>query len=471
MPRAMGWLEHYMHTVPNCNVIIASHVSGGLMDPAHFQRAVRATSERHPMLRSVINKESLSFVELDGFVPGPEHYEVVDSTDADEWKAIADKESNKDADMYGPQPLWKIILVRLASEGGGSNVLLVKFHHCIGDGSSGYIITHDVLRFCQHLEEHGDLGDIQPLPRLQSADQMSFPDGLGADDMPVVESLFEQFKKRRCEWSPSPGLSFDRKVGGAHNSTLYRDGSQESADALLALCRKKGITMGAVLVAATYFAIAEMDKSFCKKAAADPTTRFSFDFDMDVNLRKRLQTVLGNDHVGTIIGMMSFSLSLDGNTRFWDFVVEVRTAMTKFLESKYHLYYFTVNDRFDAASGAMPAFQDNLKRNDGLVQDMNFSTFGKYFFNPNYGRLTLEKAYATGAGWCPTFGSCVFLILGVTRNFYTFVYSTSDENSLVAAEFFNKAVDIIEEAHSFDDSYRLLDQILKPELRARHGGS
>jgi len=59
--------------------------------------------------------------------------------------------------------------------------------------------------------------------------------------------------------------------------------------ALLALCRKKGLTMGAVLVAGTYFAIAKMDANFRSKVAKDPNTRFSFDFDMDVNLRKRLR--------------------------------------------------------------------------------------------------------------------------------------------------------------------------------------
>merc|ERR1711933_153225 len=118
------------------------------------------------MGRSVIDKERLAFVELAGFVPGRDHIEVIDCACANEWQAIADKESNMDTDMYGPWPLWKIILVRCASEGSGSNMLLVKFHHCIGDGSSGYIITHDILRFYQRLDEHGSLGDIQPLPRL-----------------------------------------------------------------------------------------------------------------------------------------------------------------------------------------------------------------------------------------------------------------------------------------------------------------
>lgn len=443
-----------MHTVPKCNVIISSQIEGGQMDAANFVEAVKATACRHPMLRSIIDRETLAFVELDGFVAGEAHYQVIDTDDPEEWRRVADQECNLAADMYGANPLWKIILVRT----GASNVMLVKFHHCIGDGSSGYIITNDVLRFYQRLEEAGEIGDIEPLARLDNADSMavaSLPGG--PSDEEIANQLQEDFIRRRCEWTPSTGLPFDRKVGGEHNTTLYKDGSTESSAALLSLCRQKGITMGPVLVAATYFAIAKMDAAFCARVAEDPSAEFSFDFDMDVNLRKRLSTVLGNDHVGTIIGMMSFSLKLRGDTKFWDFAAEVRTAMTKFLDSKLHFHYFGVNERFDAMADSLPAFQDNLSRNDGLVQDMNFSSFGKYFFDPNYGALHITKMYAIGGGWCPTFGSCVFLILGLSRNHYTFVYSTSPENAVVAQSFFEKAVDIIETAQDFDDAYCLGD--------------
>lgn len=452
MSRPLGWLEKYMHTVPKCNVIISSQIEGGQMDAAKFEQAVKATACRHPQLRSIIDKETLAFVELDSFVPGHNHYQVIDTEDPEEWRSVADQECNLATGMYGANPLWKITLIRT----GASNVMLVKFHHCIGDGSSGYIITNDILTFYQRLEESGDIGDVEPLPRLDSADSMALSSLPGdPSDEEIANQLQEDFIRRRCEWSPSAGLPFDRKVGGQHNTTLYKDGSAESSAALLSLCRKKGITMGPVLVAATYFAIAKMDTVFCARVADDPSAEFSFDFDMDVNLRKRLSTVLGNDHVGNIIGMMSFSLKLRGDTKFWDFAARVRTAMTNFLDSKLHFHYFGVNERFDAMADSLPFFQDNLSRNDGLVQDMNFSSFGKYFYDPNYGTLQITKMYAIGGGWCPTFGSCVFLILGLSRNHYTFVYSTSPENAVVAESFFEKAVGIIEIAQDFDDAYCL----------------
>merc|ERR1712139_613892 len=124
------------------------------------------------------------------------------------------------------------------------------------------IITNDILRFYQRLEEQGNIGDIEPLARLGSPDEMGFPSGVSAEEQLAADGLLETFKKRRCEWAPSSGLPFDLTVGGEHNSTLYRDGSKENADALVAKCRAKGLTVGAVLVAGTYFAIAKMDKRF-----------------------------------------------------------------------------------------------------------------------------------------------------------------------------------------------------------------
>jgi len=456
-PRKMGWLENFMHTVPKCNVIVAGQIDGGVIDAQHFEKAVVATAARHPQLRSIIDEKTTSFVEQDQFVPGKEHFEVIDVSALEEWKSIADKESNLAADMYGKVPLWKFILVRSSAE--GSNMLLIKFHHCIGDGSSGYIMTNDVLTFCQRLIENGDVGDINPLPRKDSADKMALPGGITEAVKPAADKLYADFTKRRCEWTPSTGLPFG-KVNGEHNATLYRDGAEGSTDELLKVCRQKKLTIGAVLVAGTYFAVAKMDKGFCEKVKADPKTKFSFDFDMDVNLRKRLEPILGNEHVGTIIGMMSFSLSISGETKFWDFVAEVRTAMNDFLEANYHCYYFDVNERFDAACESMPAFQDNVKKNDGRVQDMNFSSFGNYFFKPDYGKYALKRMYCTGGGWCPTFGACVFLILGLrSRNFYTFVYAPGDGNEAVAEEFFGKACDIIEISHTLNDAYSLNDWV------------
>lgn len=443
-----------MHTVPKCNVVMVAHVEGGAMDPAKFVLAVKATTRRHPQLRSIIDKASLSYMELEGFEPDENHYQVIEAPDADSWKAVVDKESNTPCDMYGPRPLWKVVLIKFEEK----NVMLVCFHHCIGDGSSGYVITNDVLKFHQRLEEVGDVGDINPLSRLPSPEAMAFPDSDGVvpdAERPAVDALLKDFTRRRCEWRPR--LAFDRTIGGEHNSTLYMDGTKESADALLARCRSKGLTVGAVLVAGTYFAIAKMDSEFRAQLASRPLAQFDFDFDMDVNLRKRLPGNLGNDHVGTIIGMMGFSLSMSGKTSFWDFVAEVRDEMTKAMESRQHLHYFDVNEQFDASSSDNPEFQDNLKRNDGLVQDMNFSSFGKYFFEPTYGKLQLTKLYCAGGGWCPTFGSCVFLIPTVTANNYTFVYSTNDTNAQIASDFFKGACDIIEMAHGLDDSYSLND--------------
>ena len=87
-------------------------------------------------------------MELDGFVPDEQHFAIIGTADDEEWKLIAETESNTAADVYILQPLLKVILVWFASD---SNMLPVKFHHSIANGSSGYVMTNDVLRFCPHV--------------------------------------------------------------------------------------------------------------------------------------------------------------------------------------------------------------------------------------------------------------------------------------------------------------------------------
>merc|ERR1719323_2153699 len=199
------------------------------MEPTRFIESVKATAARHPQLRSVIDQATSSYQELDGFVAGEDHYEVIQTGEPDDWKVIADRESNAAADMYGPKPLWKVFLVKYHD----TNVLLVKFHHCIGDGSSGYIITNDILRFYQRLTDTGEIGDVEALPRLASPQGLAFQDGVVPDgEQSALGSLVEDLTRRRCEWRPR--LAFDRTVGGGHNTTLYLDGTEENAVKLLA---------------------------------------------------------------------------------------------------------------------------------------------------------------------------------------------------------------------------------------------
>jgi hypothetical protein len=434
------------------------------------------------------------------------------SDGANGWREIVHQECNKTFDLQGTTAYWKIFLIQETDH----DVLLVKFHHCIGDASSGYILINDILTFYRDFL----LGNKQTvaakqeevLPVLPSVNDMSFPAGRTPAEEEAVDQLVVQLQERRRNWLPK--LQFSHSADKQplpdgsirpHNF-LFRDGTQENLKRLLQKCREQGTTIGAVLAAATYFAVAKMhaasehDETRSQPESADADDSFALDFDMDVNLRNRFAKALGNDHVGGYIGMMAFQLSIQPSTSFWDFTAEVKKAMDTGLEEQQHFHYLEVNTRLEAleekaatlekskeietVNGELEELLEGKYGNDwndltanereaavalgydklawnkhGHIQDMNFSNVGRYFFSPTVGGVTIAKIYCVGGGWCPTFGGYIFLIPAITSLNFSLVYEASDLNDSVAKIFLTLAADLTETAWSLPDAFSLADYL------------
>jgi hypothetical protein len=504
MSRTLGFFESCTASDPSCLVTMVAHLDPG-GDRLHvkkaFEYAVERTCRRHPNLRSLLvaTEDELSLCVIPDYKMHPSHIVIVDVNDSSaagkqNWQEIVHEEANTAFDLNGAIPYWKIILMKESDH----DVLLVKFHHCIGDASSGYIIINDILTFYHDyvVDAEAQVAEVC-LPVLASVNDMCFPTGRIKSEEEYVDRSVLQLQERRREWSPK--MQFSRPdnpdSGGIRkHNILYRDGTAENLTKLLVRCRKEGVTVGAVLAAATYFAVAKMYASF--DDTTDEDQSFALDFDFDVNLRNRFATALGNDHVGGYIGMMAFHLAIKPSTTFWGFVKQVKTAMNAGLEEKQHFHYLEVNARLDAME--VSANADNKKETDasegplqvldgkyakdwnelttseteaaialgydekvwdkhGHVQDMNFSNVGRYFFSPTVGKISIEKIYCVGGGWCPTFGSYIFLIPAVKALHFCLVYEASDFNDEVANRFLSLAADLTETVWSLPVGFTLAE--------------
>jgi len=477
MMRKLGYFEAYCASVDTCIVSMVAVLSNGQassrLTDAAIHRGVNYIENRHPHLRSTLcrdedgdlclqlpqqKKESTSSSDLIG-----SHFEIVMATSANGWQDIVHQESNIGFDLNGSNPYWKVVFIRASSTSGDNDVLLIKYHHAIADGTSGYILINDFLTAASSMnsDQKGDA----TLPMLPSIDDMCFPAGRTPQDEKFVESSLSTLRKKRTDWFPRLKYSPTPPAGNAH-SMLYRDGTEDGLNKLLETCRSRGVTIGAVLGAATYFVVAKMnncqDPPGSREFEEEDNSSFHFDFDMDVNLRKRLPKSLGSDHVGAFIGMMSFNLSLEPSTAFWNFVHSMHRAIQDALNERQHFHYLEVNKRLDKMLEKDPLENRCWKVNDGHVQDMNFSNIGRYPFSPDYdGGISVEKIYCVGGGWCPTFGAYVFLIPSVRYLNFSLVYeSDAETNDAVANEFFNSVCDLVERAPSVDDSFTL-EQYLK----------
>jgi hypothetical protein len=484
--RKLGYFEAYAATNPGCIVSMVAHLHGDGLEEGPFQLAVQATCRRHPQLRCILDKSREHLVPLDNFQVSPSQIQIVDS---DDWEKIVHEKSNQVFDFEGQIPYWEAVLIRPGIKNPNQQVLLIKFHHCIGDGSSGYILINDILRFHQQYLTNAadDAIDDASLPLLSSVDDLCFPNGRTDEEEEYLKTRLEKLQHRRRKWLPVLKFSKVPSESNEH-SILYRDGTKENLGKLIKSCRSRGVTVGSVLAAAAYFSVAKMYMTSDEK-------EFCFDFDMDVNLRNRFDQPLGNDHVSALIGMMAFSISIEASTTFWGLVRQVHVAIHKGIHENEHFHYLEVNKRYDQVESSKesetigddlaspkqaiideargkdweeltPAQQeaasklgeDRLSWNKhGHLQDMNFSNIGRYFFETTYGSTKVEKIYCVGCGWCPAFGGYVFLIPSVTSMNYSLVYASSTFNDQVAISFFDLAVQLTENACNISETFSLRD--------------
>ncbi|CAE8584837.1 unnamed protein product, partial [Polarella glacialis] len=221
-PRKLGYLEDAMHREHGCCVLMVAHLSGSRLLETSMQTCVRAAAQRHPNLRSVIDEQTLSLRELPGYSVQDCQVEFVQAdNEEDAWKRVADKETNSRFEVYGSVPLWKVLVVQSAQR----DVLMVKFHHCIGDAGSGFVLVNDLLTSYQQLTSSGAL-QVEPLPALPAADSLCYPAGRSEAHASEAELLLEELVRRRSSWTPV--LKYDAVPPTAgHNTSLYRDGTEE----------------------------------------------------------------------------------------------------------------------------------------------------------------------------------------------------------------------------------------------------
>lgn len=473
--RKLGYFEAYAASVPSCVVSMVAVLSSSTRDQANrlkdaaICRGVTHIANRHPHLRSTLAHDADGdlCLHLQQKASSSEdsissHLEIVTVSSADGWQDIVHTESNTGFDLEGSAPLWKVVFIRGPSSSGCGDVLLIKYHHAIGDGTSGYILINDFLASATATNS-ATVEKEEVLQMLPSVDDMCFPNGRTAEDEKYVQESLLTLRKKRNDWYPRLKYSPEPPGGNAH-SILYRDGTEDGLKKLLETCRSKGVTIGAVLAAATYFVVAKLnnckDPDGSRESTGEDDNSFHFDFDMDVNLRKRLPKSLGNDHVGAFIGMMSFNLSLESSTKFWDFVQSMYHSIGDALDEKQHFHYLEVNKRLDKMIEEKPLGNRAWKSNDGHAQDMNFSNVGRYPFSPDYGAVSVEKIYCVGGGWCPTFGAYVFLIPSVRCLNFSLVYESDAKlNDTIANEFFDSVCDLVESTPSVDESFTLGDYL------------
>ncbi|CAF0911896.1 unnamed protein product [Didymodactylos carnosus] len=452
LDRPLGWLEALtvdanLLVVGVCELEFSSTITGGF-DKQRLQSALHRCIDCHHSLRmntTPAKPYHFQYVTQPYSTPSYIEFEGGSTDDDDEWQQIVNREMNEGFEMGSEvTSLFKLVVLHNQTN-PTRQFLLMKYHHSIADGISGMIILHTLLSF------YFDSGDPDNgLTRLADNETLAFPQ--------VTEEVEKQTEQMRTEvltykrqWTPT--IPYEVVGNTIRNSALYFNGTQENMDKLMDRCHEEKVTLGSVLLASTYFAIAELVK---EKWLSTPSATFSnFKFDVDVNLRHRYPAAADTpplsryESVGLHVGMMNLNdITVSLQTQFWQLCHVIHQQLTQNLVEGKHLTYLRAN-RLCSTDILM---EEQVQRNHGRSSDLNVSNIGKYPFQQEYddGHIKLKHYYCAGSGWCPFNGTNVLLVCSMKSLDYTLVYETGTKNEEIAKHWFQKMTSLTEAAAETD---------------------
>ena len=137
----------------------------------------------------------------------------------------------------------------------------------------------------------------------------------------------------------------------------------------------------------------------------------NFEFDLDVNLRHHYPSPLPRyEHVGLHIGIISLSnISVSAGSKFWPLCRAVFNNLQKNLFEKKQLICLPANRLISTDE----QIDEQTKRNNGRVCDLNFSNVGTYPFQRDFEGMKLKHYYCFGTDPYSAVGTDVLLVCSI----------------------------------------------------------
>jgi len=298
--------------------------------------------------------------------------------------------------------------------------LLLIYNHAVADGISGVILTNQILGNYTKLKKNETL-DLT-CTRVKTIAELK------SDEMPNgdenIQKLTEYANKENEEFDDYlAGCTFDSKE---KESFIIKQGSEANLQKLKLIAKRENVTIGMVLLGACHWAFAKINPS------RTPI------MNIDVNLRGRFTSNSNNyENVGLLIGMCSVAEAAsqfdfkNGNVSFWEFCRAMKKSAITSLDQGNHFAFHKVTENRD-------------RSNSPDMKDMNFSSIGHYPYNTKYGDLEMKGMWTVGNGWCPFFGSMIFLAQSLSMQNYSIVFKNEKANKKIADNFLNIVMAICE---------------------------
>lgn len=419
--RKFGFHENVCATIHETVVTIA-HIENHMFNQDDLKEALKCLINRHPTLRLKLNDYSYpsEFVNCEDPYIDPV---FIKSSVLNDWKQIAIDLANVD---FTPDEK-SLLRVTLLQDNTTAH-LLINFHHSIGDGVGGTILIHDLLNYYSKINRK-EVFEVNSLHLLDNSDNLTFPDGVSEEDSCKILELKNEFLEINSK--NKPYVKYESEPGNFSCNALMKQGTKENFEAIKSLCKHYGITVGSLLMAASFFAFAKHSTNDWQQ-----NTKLDMFTEILADLRKRINPPLKMENFQCIYNFFRLSgIEVTLNTKLWDLAKTIYQKNLDYMEKKHHLYY-------------AEALRD-LSGESEPQKNFNISNIGMYPFNPIYqlneNTLSLNGIHCIGSKFSK-FVSYVFQLNTVSDICYSLVYS-SHKNNEYANKVFDEMIRISENSH------------------------
>ncbi|UJR11823.1 hypothetical protein I4U23_016003 [Adineta vaga] len=114
-----------------------------------------------------------------------------------------------------------------------------------------------------------------------------------------------------------------------------------------------------------------------------------------------------------------------------------------------HLTYLRAN----RLTSTDEQIDEQTKRNDDRINDLNFSNIGPYVFQQEFEDLKLKHYYCVGSNPCPSVATNVLLVCSIESLDYTLLHEAGEKNRNIAKNWFNRMAILTDTAWQYDEKW------------------
>ncbi len=373
--------------VGSANFVMIAEIDG-LFSVENLKKSLDEIQNRHPLLRVSIqpDKEHPRFIESQTKeIP----LRMVEFQDSEPFPNYWEEEANTEMNTPFPVetgPLVRCVWVRHPDSKSTESVILISFHHVIGDGTSGIYAVSDLLESLGKIAG-GEEKFIEVLPLK-----------------PSLESLTPSRFKSLCQGFKTIGLfcrqillklnvpsqipkDHEVPISDIKTQIISRKIDLKTMDQLVEICHKEKTTVHGALCAA----LLQAARNTLKKQSGP----LKLGCLSPVNLRKYLDPTLGRDIGFYVFGLTTFH-HLEMDAHFWD---TARSVISQLGESMKEGEPFSWSTLQDLALTSKSSAETLVKQMNSIVgATVVVSNIGKPDIHSQFGSLILKGIHYCVAG-------------------------------------------------------------------------